>query len=135
MGWTALIVDDSNAMRSLLRAVLESKGVKVLEADNGCDGLQQAREHDVDVMIVDVHMPVMDGLKMVRAIRALPQHRKTPVFVLTSDATSRQMEEGRQAGATAWVVKTTDPELLWRGIEKMLNYAVSLAPEPRQVSK
>jgi two-component system chemotaxis response regulator CheY len=120
MGWSALIVDDSASLRSVLRAVLESKGVTVIEAENGSEGLSMARERAVDVIVADIHMPVMDGVRMIREIRRLEQHRHTPIFVLSTDATSGRLEEGRRAGATAWLIKPTNPELLWSGIERVL---------------
>jgi two-component system chemotaxis response regulator CheY len=69
----------------------------------------------------------MDGVTMIRKIRALPQHTDTPIFVLSADATSSRLAEGRAAGATAWVIKATDPELLWNGIEKVLQRRDRLA--------
>jgi two-component system, chemotaxis family, chemotaxis protein CheY len=127
IGWSALIVDDSATLRTMLRTVFESKGVTVIEADNGSEGLSRAGEHPVDVILADIHMPVMDGVTMIRKIRALPQHTHTPIFVLSADATSSRLAEGRAAGATAWVIKATDPELLWNGIEKVLQRRDRLA--------
>jgi two-component system chemotaxis response regulator CheY len=120
MSWSALIVDDSSALRLQLRAMLESRGVKVVEAENGSEGLWRAREYSVDVIIADIHMPVMDGVRMIREIRMLQQHTNTPIFVLSTDAASNRLEEGRKAGATAWLIKPLNPELLWKGIEKAL---------------
>jgi two-component system chemotaxis response regulator CheY len=120
MGWSALIVDDSASLRSVLRALLESKGVTVIEAENGSEGLSMARERAVDVIVADIHMPVMDGVRMIREIRSLEQHRHTPILVLTTDAASGRLEEGRKAGATAWLIKPINPELLWSGIERVL---------------
>jgi two-component system chemotaxis response regulator CheY len=135
MGWSALIVDDSATLRSTLRALLESKGVAVIEAEDGMEGLSRAREQAVDVIVADVHMPIMDGVKMIREIRCLEQHKHTPIFVLSTDSTSARLEEGRKAGATAWLIKPTNPELLWSGIERVLQRAASAARSREETSK
>jgi two-component system, chemotaxis family, chemotaxis protein CheY len=120
MSWTILIVDDSHAARTQLRAPLEAKGVTVIEAENGREGLWRARQTTVDLVVVDIHMPLMDGITMIRELRQLPGYETTPIFVLTADATSARIEEGRKAGANAWMLKPAQPELLWKSIEKVL---------------
>jgi two-component system chemotaxis response regulator CheY len=135
MGWSALIVDDSSALRLQLRAMLESKGVKVIEAENGSEGLWRAREYAVDVIIADIHMPVMDGVRMIREVRQLRQHTQTPIFVLTTDAASNRLDEGRKAGATAWLIKPLNPELLWTGIQKALQKPRPSAGAGKESSK
>lgn len=120
MSWTILIVDDSFWVRAQLRSALEAKSVQVIEAENGREGLWKASETPCDLLLVDVHMPVMDGLAMIQALRKMPAYKSTPVFVLTSDAASLRAEEGKKAGANAWVIKPVQPELLWKAIEKAL---------------
>ena len=120
MSWTILIVDDSHAARTQLRAPLEAKGVTVIEAENGREGLWRAKQKTLDLVVVDIHMPFMDGITMIRELRQLPGYETTPIFVLTADATSARIEEGRKAGANAWMLKPAQPELLWKSIEKAL---------------
>jgi len=120
MTWSILLVDDSATARALLRATLTPKGVKVLEAENGKEGLWRARAEKVDLILTDVHMPVMDGLQMIREIRALPAHATTPIFVLTSDAAGERAMVGKNAGANAWIIKPVNPAILWRVLEKAL---------------
>ena len=120
MSWLILVVDDSLTTRSLLRATLEGKGARVLEAENGRDGLWQARAEHVDLIVCDVHMPVMGGLEMIQELRKLPEYGSTPVFVLSSDATLSRAAEGKKAGADAWVVKPVNPDSLWKAVEKAL---------------
>lgn len=120
MSWVILIVDDSLSTRSLLRTAFEAKGARVLEAENGRDGLWRARSELADLVVCDIHMPVMDGLAMIQELRKLPQYRTTPVFVLTSDPTLSRAAEGKKAGADAWVVKPVNPVTLWKAIEKAL---------------
>jgi two-component system, chemotaxis family, chemotaxis protein CheY len=120
MSWSILVVDDSFAVRTQLRVPLEAKGARVLEAENGSEGLWRARENNIDLIIVDVHMPIMDGLRMIQELRKLPAYLNTPIFVLTSDAASTRVEEGRKAGASAWILKPVRPDALWKAIEKAL---------------
>jgi len=79
MTWSILIVDDSSLIRSQLRAALEAKSVRVVEAENGSEGLWRARENLVDLIIADIHMPVMDGIRMVEELRKIPEYATTPI--------------------------------------------------------
>jgi two-component system, chemotaxis family, chemotaxis protein CheY len=128
MAWSILIVDDSSLVRSQLRAALEAKGAHVVEAENGSEGLWRARENLVDLVVADIHMPVMDGIKMVEELRKLPEYATTPIFILTSDAASTRAEEGKKAGANAWILKPVKAELLWKAIEKALFGRASSMP-------
>lgn len=120
MSWLILVVDDSVTARALLRTAFEAKGARVIEAENGREGLWRARSEHVDLIVCDIHMPVMDGLQMIQELRKLPDYRTTPVFVLTSDATLSRAAEGKKAGADAWVVKPVTPASLWMAVEKAL---------------
>jgi two-component system chemotaxis response regulator CheY len=126
--WSILIVDDSSLVRSQLRAALEAKGARVVEAENGSEGLWRARENLVDLVVADIHMPVMDGIRMVEELRKIPEYATTPIFILTSDAASSRAEEGKKAGANAWILKPVKTELLWKAIEKALFGRASSAP-------
>ncbi len=120
MTWSILVVDDSVAARAQLRAAFEAKGARVIEAENGREGLWRARTEQVDVIFSDVHMPVMDGLHMIEELRKERAHATTPIFVLTSDTHAARAAEGRKAGANAWIVKPINPELLWKAVERAL---------------
>jgi two-component system, chemotaxis family, chemotaxis protein CheY len=120
MSWSILVVDDSATARAQLRVAFEAKGARVVEAENGRDGLWRARSEKVDLIISDVHMPVMDGLQMIQEIRKHPELANTVIFVLTSDAASTRAAEGKKAGANAWIIKPIKPELLWKAVEKAL---------------
>jgi len=120
MSWLILVVDDSANARLLLRLAFEAKGAKVIEAQDGREGLIRAREERVDLIFSDIRMPVMDGLQMIRELRKRPEHAKTPIFVLTSDPDVIRAEEGKMAGANAWIIKSTAPDALWKVVEKAL---------------
>ena len=123
MSHSILVVDDSATMRQQLRVFLESSGFLVLEADDGTTGLHQARTSSVDILIVDVHMPRMNGIEMIGEIRKLPGYANTPIFVLTTDSASTSMAQAKAAGATAWIIKPFKPDILLKGIKKVLGIA------------
>lgn len=123
MAKSILVVDDSSTMRQQLRMFLLRSGFHVIEASNGAEGIEQARAMPVDLVICDVNMPVMNGIEMLKAIRQLPNHQKTPVFVLTTESVGSMVQEGKAAGATAWIVKPFKPEILLKGIQKVLGIA------------
>ena len=115
-----LVVDDSSTIRQQMRVFLTNNGHEVVEADNGQTGLQAAKDNDARLMIVDVNMPVMNGIEMVGEVRKLPKHAKTPIFMLTTESGSDIAKQGKQAGVTAWIVKPFKPDFLLKGVNKVL---------------
>jgi two-component system chemotaxis response regulator CheY len=109
---TALIVDDSPTVRLHLRALLEEQGYRVAEAENGLEGLEEARQSPYQVIIADVNMPIMDGLEMIVGLRQLTSHKQTPIFVATTEVSEELVARGLAAGATAWLVKPIDATML-----------------------
>ena len=114
-----LTVDDSAAIREMLAYVLKSAGHRVIEAEDGMDGLQKALGNKVDLVITDQSMPKMDGITLVKALRALPQYKKVPILLLTTESADNMNDEGRSAGATGWLVKPFDPNKLIEVVEKV----------------
>lgn len=116
---TILVVDDSKAIRQLVRICLGGAGYNVVEADDGTSGISQVRSQPVDLVIADVNMPLMSGLEMIKQLRAMERYAKLPIFVLTTE-TGTRIAEGRAVGATAWIVKPFKPEMLIAGVKKVL---------------
>lgn len=111
-GTRVLTVDDSSVARHQIRQAFEAVGVTVYEAAEGVEALWRARQQPFDVIITDIHMPAMDGLQLLRELRKTPGYEHTPVYVLTSDGSRDRLAEGRAAGATAWIVKPANMQLL-----------------------
>ena len=107
-----LAVDDSNTMRQMVAHGLRQGGYEVLEAADAEAALELARAQPVDAVLTDHHLPGMDGLALVRALRALPRHVRTPIVVLTTERSEELRQAGRDAGANAWMVKPFDPDRL-----------------------
>jgi two-component system chemotaxis response regulator CheY len=117
-----LIVDDSTMLRDMLSYALNEGGyTDVVEAVDGVDGFEKAKNTAFDLIISDVNMPNMDGLAMVAAIRALPQYSKTPILVLTTERGDEMKSKGKQAGATGWIVKPFVPDQLLKAVNIVLS--------------
>ncbi len=102
----ALVIDDSKAMRIILKQILVAVGGSVEEAGNGQEGLEKLKSMgQVDIVLVDWNMPVMNGLDFVRAIRTDATHRKTPVMMVTTETEASQMGKALAAGANEYVMK------------------------------
>jgi two-component system, chemotaxis family, chemotaxis protein CheY len=120
-----LVVDDSPTMRGMVSHALNEAGFETKEAENGKDALIKLTMMEVggtkpDVIVTDVNMPEMDGIELVREIRKLAAFKHVPVLVLTTDNTDEKKEVGRAAGATGWLVKPFDSELILKVIRKVL---------------
>lgn len=118
---TILTVDDSASMRQMLAFTLRSAGHEVVEACDGVDGIEKAKEQQVDAMIVDVNMPRMDGLTMIRDLRQVPAYAHTPMLVLTTESGTDKKMAGREAGATGWMVKPFQPEQLLQTLQRVIS--------------
>lgn len=109
---TIMIVDDSRTVRSMVRGALEADHHQVIEATDGVAALAALDTASADMVITDVNMPEMDGLKLVRALRERPRYRFTPILVLTTEGGAEMKQRGREAGATGWLVKPFNPDQL-----------------------
>jgi two-component system chemotaxis response regulator CheY len=120
MPHTILVVDDSATMRQQTKTLLQKLGYTVVEAANGAEGLDRAKSAQVDMMIVDVNMPVMGGIEMITKVRQLANYHNTPIFVLTTESSGETVKQGKAAGATAWVVKPFKPDVLTAAVKQVL---------------
>ena len=115
-----LTVDDSASMRQMVLVTLQGAGYEVVQACDGVEALELARQSAVDLVLTDVHMPRMDGITLVRELRLLAGYKFTPMLVLTTEAAPEKKMQGKQAGATGWLVKPFNPEKLLATIAKVL---------------
>jgi two-component system chemotaxis response regulator CheY len=120
MAKTILIVDDSVTVRQMVGMALRKAGFEVVEGANGREGLERIMDHPVSLVVSDVHMPVMDGIAMTKAIRQLPSHRTTPILLLTTETADSRKQAAREAGATGWLQKPFDPSSLLAVVAKLL---------------
>jgi two-component system chemotaxis response regulator CheY len=107
-----MVVDDSISMRQMVRFTLANAGHEVIEAKDGVDALTQSASRKVDLFITDLNMPNMNGIELIRQLRATPPYRFTPMVLLTTESHQDRKMEGKAAGATGWIVKPFQPEQL-----------------------
>lgn len=115
-----LSVDDSTSIRQLVSFTLEKEGYEVVLAVDGQDALEKAKDSPVDMVITDLNMPNIDGIALIRALRADPSFRFTPIVMLTTESASDKKDAGKLAGATGWIVKPFRPEQLVAVVRRLL---------------
>ncbi len=116
---TIMAVDDSSSIRQMVGFTLRNDGYHVLEAVDGRDALARLTG-PVHMVITDLNMPNMDGIELIRAIRAMPEYRAIPIVMLTTESLDTKKQAGKAAGATGWIVKPFRPEQLLAVIRKVL---------------
>ncbi|MBY6260559.1 response regulator [Azospirillum sp. 412522] len=114
-----MTVDDSRTMRDMVSFTLRGAGYEVVEAADGQQAMTAIATTKVDLVITDLNMPVMDGLTLIRRLRAIPAHRTLPILMLTTEADESKKSEGRAAGATGWIVKPFNPDKLVSVVQKV----------------
>ena len=115
-----LAADDSASMRDMVKMSLSSAGFEVTSAADGEEALRLAAGTPFDLVLLDVNMPVRDGFDVIRALRAEPQYRHTPILMLTTESSPDRKREGKNAGATGWIIKPFDPAQLIATVHRVL---------------
>jgi two-component system chemotaxis response regulator CheY len=115
-----MVIDDSNSMRGLIKQVLYAAGHDVVEAVDGEDALTRAQGAAIDLFLCDVNMPRMDGLMLVKRLRALAAFKFSPILMLTTEIDPDKKRIAKEAGATGWLVKPFQPDQLLATIRKVL---------------
>jgi two-component system chemotaxis response regulator CheY len=104
--FTCLVVEDSPMMRQLLVfALARVKNLRVVEADDGVDGLRKLAASRFDLILTDINMPIMDGLKLVKRVRTDPTHKDTPIIVITTEGAAEDRQRALSLGANAYITK------------------------------
>jgi len=120
MSKSIMIIDDSASMRQVVSITLKKAGYDMIEACDGKDALGKLTGQKVHLMICDVNMPNMDGISFLKQVKTLPNYRFTPIIMLTTESQETKKQEGRAAGAKAWMVKPFKPEQLLEAISKLI---------------
>ena len=116
-----LIVEDSNEYRYHLLKTLRLRGYEVYEATNGIEGFEMVKtKNDIDVIITDLHMPMMDGISMCQEIKKELNLKKIPpILMLTTEANREIKKQGTQAGVARWLLKPVENEMLFKMIHHL----------------
>lgn len=121
MAKTILIVDDSSSLRTVVKMALQRAGYNVVEASDGADALTKINALDkVHLIVSDVNMPNMDGITFVQRVKQHPRHKFSPVIMLTTEDQAAKKDQGRAAGAKAWIVKPFNPPQLLDAVSKLI---------------
>jgi len=120
MGKTIMTVDDSASVRQMVSFTLRDAGFEVIEAVDGRDAMKKLSATPVHMMITDLNMPNMDGIELIRSVRANSSCRFIPIIMLTTESQPEKKQEGKTAGATGWITKPFKPDQLIAVIRKVL---------------
>ena len=123
MSCNLLIVDDSSVLRKAVRRVAEMAGIPtdhIREAANGKEALDAVEAEWIDLVLLDINMPVMDGEQFVRELRQRPDVAGTPIIVVSTESNAERLQRLRDMGVTEFLRKPFQPEDLCRLISKLL---------------
>jgi two-component system, chemotaxis family, chemotaxis protein CheY len=115
-----MTVDDSASIRQMVSFTLKQAGFDVLEACDGQDALDKMNGKIVHMVITDLNMPKLDGIGLIKGVRAQPACKFIPIVMLTTESQIEKKQQGKEAGATGWIVKPFKPEQLLAVIRKVL---------------
>lgn len=127
-----LVVDDSSAMRAFVRAALEEADVagEVVEASSGFEALRILPREAFSLAIVDINMPDVNGLELIRFMRGSDAHLETPLIVISSEASPRDRERGLALGANAYLAKPFTADKLVETVRELLRSADLVPGDP-----
>jgi len=121
MNKTIMTVDDSASIRQMVGFTLKKEGAyEVVEAVDGQDALSKLNGLAVHMVITDLNMPRLDGIGLIKAVRANPKYKFIPIVMLTTESQDTMKQQGKAAGATGWIVKPFKPEQLLSVVKKVL---------------
>ncbi|MGR3178355.1 MAG: response regulator [Candidatus Anammoxibacter sp.] len=115
-----LTVDDSLVIRNIISTILKSSGFDVDTAINGIDGLEKIYTNSYDLVISDINMPKMDGLKMVQTLRENDEYKDLKIIVLSTEEEEEDKKRGLEAGANIYLVKPVKPKDLVTNVRMLL---------------
>ncbi|MFY2557285.1 response regulator [Myxococcus sp. CA051A] len=117
----ALVVDDSQAMRrSIMYALQRISGMVCTEAQDGAEGLKKLTQGRFDLVLTDINMPLMDGLKLIHHIRQATDHRHVPIVVITTEGAAADRERALSLGASAYLVKPVQAKVVMDTVRDLL---------------
>ncbi len=115
-----MAVDDSASIRQMVGFTLRQAGYEVVEAVDGKDALSKLDGNPVHMVITDLNMPNLDGIGLIKGVRSHATFKFIPIIMLTTESQESKKLEGKQAGATGWIVKPFKPEQLVAVARKVL---------------
>ncbi len=122
--FSALVVEDSPTMRQLIVFALKRlKALKVTEADDGVDALKKLQAAKFDILITDINMPIMDGLKLVGLVRKDANHKDIPIVIITTEGAQEDRQRALALGANAYITKPIQAPQVINTVKDLLKLA------------
>jgi two-component system, chemotaxis family, chemotaxis protein CheY len=122
--YKVLIVEDSPTMRQLIVFALKRlRGLKIVEANDGVDGLRKLSAEKYDLIFTDINMPIMDGLKLVSLVRNDAAYKNTPIVVITTEGAQEDRERALALGANDYITKPIQPNRILDVAKTLLHLA------------
>lgn len=115
-----LVADDDRDIRELITFTLMFVGHKVTQASNGAEAVELAQQIKPDLILTDVRMPRMTGYQLCQTLRAMDEFKETPIVILSAKGQDEEIELGREAGATDYMMKPFPPHLLQQKVADLL---------------
>ena len=116
-----LIIEDSPTMRQLIRFALNRiPGAQIIEASDGVDGLKKLSSNKVDLILTDINMPIMDGLKLVNLVRSNDSYKDIPIVIITTEGAQEDKERAMALGADAYITKPIQSASLLSTVKELL---------------
>jgi two-component system chemotaxis response regulator CheY len=121
-GYKVLVVEDSPTMRQLIVFALKRiRGFQIVEANDGVDGLKKLSAEKFDLILTDINMPIMDGLKLVSMVRNDPNYKNTPIIVITTEGATEDRERALALGANEYITKPIQTMKILETVKKLMN--------------
>ncbi len=120
-GYKVLVVEDSPTMRQLIVFALRRiRGFQIVEANDGVDGLKKLSAEKFDLILTDINMPIMDGLKLVSMVRNDPSYKETPIIVITTEGATEDRERALALGANEYITKPIQTMKILETVRKLM---------------
>jgi len=120
MAKKVLLVDDAGVIRQVSSMTVKTAGFEVTEAVDGMDALEKLKEAKFDLLVTDINMPNMDGIELIKNVRAMDEYKYIPIIVLSTLSQEEKVQEGRDAGASGWLYKPFNGRKLIETIKKFI---------------
>jgi two-component system cell cycle response regulator DivK len=117
---TILYVEDDFNNRTLVRRVLEAEGYQLVDAANANQAMSCLKENKIDLILMDINMPEMDGYALTTRIKAVPEYAKIPIVAMTANVMRGDRERSLEAGCDGYIQKPIDIDLLTQQVERFL---------------
>ncbi|HBF34062.1 TPA: hypothetical protein DDW35_05820 [Candidatus Sumerlaeota bacterium] len=116
-----LVADDEEDIKIVLEMYLETVGCEVVTSYDGLDAVEKVKERKPDLVLMDIMMPIIDGIEAVKQIKAIPECKDLPIIMLSAAAQSNMIKRAMEAGATDYISKPFEPDMVYAVVKKFLN--------------